>query len=222
MVYIYSLLCSITNEVRYVGKTVNMKARYYDHIYKSLTGHKSQVCKWIRSLITQGHQPIMSKIEMCPEDNWEEREKYWISKYDNLTNVHEGGKLNCHPILNPKKYSGCHYNGQKNGWVATGSYKRRRIYLGVFATKNEAHNAYLVFNESPDKYILSKKTLNTSGVKMYKDSLLVKEFNKIAECARHLNTAVSNISRCCKGKARTHKGHTFEYKMDRDNFFTTE
>jgi hypothetical protein len=86
--YIYTLSDPNTNEVRYVGKTINTKRRYKQHLYdKRQTSHKHS---WIKSLKDIGLKPIMNIIEEC-NDNWEEREIYWISKYDNLTNHKLGG-----------------------------------------------------------------------------------------------------------------------------------
>lgn len=87
--YIYTLSDPDTNEVRYVGKTINTKRRYKQHLYdKRQTSHKHS---WITSLKKIGLKPIMIIIEECSSDNWEEREIYWISKYNNLTNNKLGG-----------------------------------------------------------------------------------------------------------------------------------
>lgn len=87
--YIYTLSDPNTNEVRYVGKTINIKRRYKQHLYdKRQTSHKHS---WITSLKKIGLKPIMIIIEECNNDNWEEREIYWISKYNNLTNNKLGG-----------------------------------------------------------------------------------------------------------------------------------
>lgn len=86
--YIYTLKHPLTNEVRYVGKTINPKRRYYEHLYQYPKTHKG--C-WVRSLLNEGLKPIMDIIETCTKDNWEEREIYWITQYPNLTNSTSGG-----------------------------------------------------------------------------------------------------------------------------------
>lgn len=87
MIYIYTLSDPTTNEVRYVGKTINIKRRYKQHLYDKRTTHK---CNWVQSLRKEGLKPILTIIETC-NDNWQEREIYWISQYDNLTNFSDGG-----------------------------------------------------------------------------------------------------------------------------------
>lgn len=88
MIYIYKLIDPKNNEVRYVGKTINIKRRYKQHLYDKRTSHKSS---WVQSLRNQKLKPILEILEICNTDNWKEREIYWISQFSNLTNLKEGG-----------------------------------------------------------------------------------------------------------------------------------
>lgn len=90
-IYIYSLKNSITNEIRYVGKTINIKKRYSQHLVDKRQTHKR--C-WIDSLLKENIKPVIDILEICDENNWEEREIYWINQYDNLTNHKKGGNGN--------------------------------------------------------------------------------------------------------------------------------
>ena len=88
IIYIYTLSHPITNEVRYVGKTINIKRRYKQHLYDKRGSHKAS---WVKSLKNDGLKPILTIIEECNNDNWAEREIFWISQFDNLTNLKAGG-----------------------------------------------------------------------------------------------------------------------------------
>lgn len=90
-IYIYTLEHPITNEVRYVGKTINIKRRYKQHLYEKRPSHKAS---WIKSLRKENLKPIIKIIEICTIDNWIDREIYWISVFDNLTNIRSGGGTN--------------------------------------------------------------------------------------------------------------------------------
>jgi hypothetical protein len=90
-IYIYSLKNPITNEIRYVGKTINIKKRYSQHLVDKRQTHKR--C-WIDSLLKENIKPVIDILEICYEYNWEEREIYWINQYDNLTNHKKGGNGN--------------------------------------------------------------------------------------------------------------------------------
>lgn len=95
-VYIYCLKDPINNEIRYIGKTTNLKRRMSQHIQdvKSNTHNKRRVINWINSLLNKKLKPKMEVIEICNKENWQEREIYWIAFYKNifvLCNHHEGG-----------------------------------------------------------------------------------------------------------------------------------
>ena len=90
-VYIYTLTDPITNIVRYVGKSVNVKQRYASHISRCLEKKTYKDC-WIYSLMKKNLKPILNIIEVCDESNWVQREQYHISLYENLTNLTIGGE----------------------------------------------------------------------------------------------------------------------------------
>lgn len=94
-VYIYSLEDKEGN-IRYIGKTTDMKRRLYSHIADSKrnTTHRYS-SNWIKSLLNKNEKPIMKVVETCNEDNWKEREIYWIKYYKELNyklcNLCDGG-----------------------------------------------------------------------------------------------------------------------------------
>lgn len=91
-VYIYGLICPLSNEIRYVGKTtqkLNKRlSQYLSATYKS-NPHKYN---WINQLKLQGLKPTIKIIEICNSVNWVEREKFWINDITNLTNITQGGE----------------------------------------------------------------------------------------------------------------------------------
>ena len=96
IVYIYKLLGD-DKQVRYIGKTTNLKRRLSSHISEAKKNKgKRHILNWIFSILNENKKPIMEIVEICNELNWEEKEKYWIkyykSIYKNLCNISEGGK----------------------------------------------------------------------------------------------------------------------------------
>lgn len=91
--YIYTLSCPITKEVRYVGKTTNIKRRQYQHFNKKIAKSiaNRHLGSWILNLLNDNKKPIFTIIEEVYE-NWSEREIYWITQYDNLCNLTKGGE----------------------------------------------------------------------------------------------------------------------------------
>ncbi len=53
------------------------------------------VHKWMWSKYEKGLDIVVKEIDSCDEKDWEEKEKYWISRYKeggNLLNISDGGK----------------------------------------------------------------------------------------------------------------------------------
>lgn len=90
---IYSLSHPDTNEVRYIGKTVKpVSQRLSNHIYNAkVTRHNKHLSNWILKILLEGKRPKIECLEVCDEEVWQEREKYWISQYSNLINLTIGG-----------------------------------------------------------------------------------------------------------------------------------
>lgn len=90
-VYIYSLNCPDTGEVKYVGKTIDRKNRLNSHIWGSKYGIGPKD-KWIQSLLKDNKKPVMVTLEVTKE--WEDCEKKWIKYYrekGDIFNIADGG-----------------------------------------------------------------------------------------------------------------------------------
>ena len=93
--YIYGL-CGDDDIIRYVGKSYKPEARRKEHICetKRKLGNNNHKNNWVRKLLRNNESLKIIILEKCTELNWQEREKYWIKKYNemgnNLVNVSEG------------------------------------------------------------------------------------------------------------------------------------
>lgn len=93
-VKIYGLICPKTKEIKYVGKTIQpLKQRLKGHL--SVTDNDlTYRANWIRNLKKENLKPEIILLETCDDNNWEEREMYWINYYSKLvtlTNYTKGG-----------------------------------------------------------------------------------------------------------------------------------
>ena len=93
---IYGLLCPITMQVRYVGKSKNPRARYLQHTRPSDYNMKGPYRRyWIKSLMSQGIRSGLIILEKTDESSWEAREIHWINflrtQGHKLTNIAAGG-----------------------------------------------------------------------------------------------------------------------------------
>lgn len=90
--YIYSLDCPITNEPKYIGKTINPKQRLAQHIRSN---ENTKKYAWIKGLKNKGYKPIMTVIESF-ENDFDFWENWYIDYYKFLgieLKNHKGGGI---------------------------------------------------------------------------------------------------------------------------------
>jgi Helix-turn-helix domain/NUMOD3 motif len=93
---IYGLYDPRTDELRYVGKTMQaIEVRLRAHLKPSTVLAKTHLYNWIRSLLNQGLRPLIKPIEVVPCERQDEAECWWIAYHReqgaDLVNYTEGG-----------------------------------------------------------------------------------------------------------------------------------
>lgn len=137
-IYIYSLTDPITNKIRYIGKSITPNQRYSSHLSRAKEKKTHTNC-WIYGLLKKGVKPIMTIIEECDETNWIEKEQYYISINEKLTNLTEGGE-GIHGLKfseeSKRKMSEAH-KGEKNHFYGkTHSEETRKKLSKIIKGKN--------------------------------------------------------------------------------------
>lgn len=82
IVQIYMLSDPITQEIRYVGKTNNIKRRYKAH-HNPARFKNTTKFDWIKSLRDKNLKAVLKVIEECSADVGKERERFWIKYHLN-------------------------------------------------------------------------------------------------------------------------------------------
>ena len=96
--YIYALHCPIAKTVRYIGKTVNPKSRFEDHLQAARSGKSDHhTARWLRKLLSAGLKPQLEIIETLKDGEcWKEFERFYIEHGAEfgwkLTNTNPGGE----------------------------------------------------------------------------------------------------------------------------------
>jgi len=197
MIYIYTLSHPETGEVRYVGKTNNLKVRWNGHKSESLrynrVNHKEY---WIKKLLREGLTPKLEVVDEIDSDDWEWLEEYWITQCKawgfRLTNMTDGGE-------SPPSYKGkthtIEYRKELSKRLTennpyhklTPEQHATRIEAAVLATKGKPNEVARVKNSNPvNQYTLSGEYIKT--------------FNSATEAAKILGLANSGgITSCCVG-----------------------
>ncbi len=201
-VYIYSLTDPRTSEIRYIGKTVTPTKRFQRHIRNARNStHKYHSSVWINSLLSNGVKPLFSVIEVCDENNWQERERYWIEHYRgifDLTNICDGGVGNVSYGFLGKKHS------------SESIEKMRKARIGVSIKQNDKNGK---------RRMSLRATLDRKKVPVVQynlDGSHIREWDSAVDAGNYLGIRYSDISSVCKGKnRRTCGGFIWKFKNER-------
>jgi hypothetical protein len=91
--WIYGLRDPETQQIRYIGQSINPKRRFKDHCTPKALSKKSHKNSWIKNLQQRNIRPELTLLQYVPTGNsWAEAEIFWISLYGNLTNLTIGGE----------------------------------------------------------------------------------------------------------------------------------
>lgn len=94
--FIYTLTCPLTKQIKYVGKSNDIKNRVKQHIYRiKHTDIILEKDKWIKDLLSKGLKPIIDILDEVPVKEWDYWERFWILTITSwgfdLVNIRKGG-----------------------------------------------------------------------------------------------------------------------------------
>ena len=99
MIGIYKITNIINNKC-YIGQSIDINRRWYDHKYKALYKNDISYNSALHSAMRKYgiENFVLEIVEECKENQLDEREKYWIKESNSLTpngyNILTGGQLN--------------------------------------------------------------------------------------------------------------------------------
>lgn len=96
-VYIYGLIDPVTDEVRYIGKSIRPYQRLQNHMNEVSRCYRSH---WLQGLKAKGMKPRLLILDrLCPDQDWQDCERHWIATGREmdwpLTNNTDGGDGVC-------------------------------------------------------------------------------------------------------------------------------
>ena len=221
-VKIYKLIDPITHEVRYVGKTEkSLKHRLSMHVTTSIKNkNKTHKEAWITKLYSLGKRPTIEIIEEVPFEIWEEKEIYWISQFENLTNLCLGGIGGTGRIYSESERlekSELIKRLIKEGKIVYTEERNRKI--------SEARKGKTLSESTKEKLRkanLGKKQDLTQKLKTAK--AVTRECVKTGDKVDFLSLTLAsentqgctkgNISSACRGRLKTYKGFKWYYKKE--------
>jgi group I intron endonuclease len=193
-VYIYVLRDPNTNEVRYVGKTINIKKRRGNHIrqLKNLKKSNNKCNAWTNSMIKKGTPPIFEVVEKCNQSTWSIAEKSWIKKFDNLLNMTEGGDSSI--VIITDKHISKRLKGKKLSDVYSEE-KVKELLLNKSINSSGEKNPNFGGKLQTEEYMLKQSLSNSKKPILVIDTLENKEYKFInsGQAGEFLNCDPKNI-----------------------------
>lgn len=208
MVYIYTLEHPITGQIRYVGKTKNLKERYKNHCNKLHNKH-SHKRNWITSLKNQKLKPIMKVIDNVDDTEWKYWEKFWIEQCRqwgfNLVNHTSGGD----------GLTSGNQTSFKKGCIPWnyGTAKPKILKGNRGKVENCIKNHFKQGHEPWNKGAKGYKTSRRKPVLQFDlQGNFIKEWESCLEAATEYNCSRNNIENACNKRSKTARGYKWEYK----------
>lgn len=223
--YIYKLICPISNECRYVGKTVQtLNKRLYKHKYnkRRTPSHKNS---WLIQLEDKGllNELKIELIEECEISLLNNKEIFWIAKLKSdgykLTNMTEGGEVGS---------LGCKHTDEAKRKISEAG-KRRKGYKHTIEAKEKisdslrgkrGRNTGNKHSEKTKKQISESKkgtvTWNAQIVlQLDKEGNIIKEWRSASDAAKNLNLSQGNIWSVINGNRKSCGGFKWLLKYEK-------
>lgn len=202
---IYHLIDPRTNEIRYVGQTVQtLENRLKKHLRSKDKSHR---VNWIKSITNEGLEPIIELIcETNTLDKCNELEQFYIKKYRDeglkLTNMTDGGDGSI----------GFTHSEESKKKMRKVANKRMSNPDVINNLKEKGLEQWENYSE---EYKLQNK-LNQKGrrniLQYDMDNNLIREFISLREIERELGFFRANITPCLKGEFKQAYGYIWKYK----------
>lgn len=221
-VKIYKLIDPFTNEVRYVGKTEkSLKHRLSMHITTSIKNkNKTHKEAWITQVYNKGKRPIIELIEEVDFSDWQTKEIFWISQFNNLTNICRGGLGGTGRVYTESERE------EKSILIKRLISEGKIIYTEKRNKKiSESHKGKKLKDSTKQKLRLAnigKKQTFEQKLKTAKK--VIRECIKTGEKVEFLSVTIAanetegctkgNISSACNGRLKTYKKYKWYYKKE--------
>jgi len=215
-VFIYALKDPRDNSIFYIGQTTNMKDRINRHIYKAkanpqLKG-KNEI---IRDLIANNLTPTYDIIETCNDNNWAEREIYWIDYYQKLhgiENVTAGGESSVF-----KRGVTAWNKGLTGIYTDESRARMAEAKLGTKASEETKRKMSLAqTGRTHTEESIEKMRERATPVLQYDlEGNFIKEYRSIRIALEDFENN-PEIGMCCTGKIRSSGGYVWKYKTSEE------
>ena len=204
IVDIYVLKDPETSIIYYVGRSVNIKTRYRQHIFLARRSKKkNRKDAWILSILNKGLKPLIEIIESVPEEICVEREIFWIDTLGKTIKLKNDRDI---------KYENSYYIfSDKSRKKMSESQKGNRNKKGKKLTKEQSYNCGNARRGKKQSY--GEKLKRFKRVIQYDmNGDFIREWESVSSAANNIGTTQGTISLAASGKRKSSHGFIWKYK----------
>jgi group I intron endonuclease len=220
-IFIYVLIDPSSNQIRYVGKTTDIKRRLRRHINERFI-HDSHKDRWVRKLLENNLRPEIEIVDEVSKTDWVFWEKFYISYFKfigcNLTNGTKGGdeppstKGRKHTLESRLKMSNTK-RGKPIPWLNNGE-KRTKKHIENLSKSCKGRispNKGKKYSDEFKKKLSDSSTVKRKVKQINLDGEVIKIWDSIKDAQKYLQ--IKHISEVCKKKKhyKTAGGYVWEY-----------
>lgn len=217
--HIYVLICPETGQVRYVGKSNDIKRRYSQHCNRN---DKNKKTSWVKSLLNKGLKPIIEIIDEVPYCDWKFWEEHYIKLYKSagarLTNLAVGGQGG-----EPNKESIEKYKQTMKGRVYEYTPARKKSVENLIAlniepwNKGKRYTVNLTDEQRKNRSKIQKGRHGGKPVAQYRlDGNFVRLWDTAYSIEKESNLGITfkEVSLCCLNKITHSKGFMWHFATE--------
>lgn len=223
---IYLLQDPNTYEIRYIGQTkLTLVARLVGHLHESFYRKRKQAIfknEWLTNLLENNQIPIIRLIEEIDENLVSTREHFWITYYEKenrlfnimFSSVNFINREDLHKKVYQYDLNGKFVKEWKSLYLVE---KTLNIPCGNIIQsckgKRKCGGKYMWRYYKTDTVNKYERDISNKPVYSYNfDGIFIKGYNSAREAEKD-GFSYKNISQCCIGEKRSHKG--LQWKFDK-------
>lgn len=202
---------------KYVGKAKNFSTRINQHLNRDRFKYNhTYFYRWLNKQIAEDKEFFIDILEECNQENWKEREKYWIAhiKENNfpLTNMTEGGDGNNNQVFS--RESIIKRSNSLKGHIVTQE-TRNKISVSHTGKKlsKETKQKLSDVNKGKSCPEYLKDQLSKKVEQYSLEGTLVQEFKSLTLAAQFLDCRKSSLANAIsRKKIGKFKNYIWKYK----------
>jgi len=225
---VYSITNLINGKI-YIGSSVDIKQRHYEHI-SDLRRNVHHSIHLQRAWNKYSEDDFKFEIIELVIDNDKllEREQYWMDYYNCY---HRDYGYNLHKIAgSPLGYKHSEETKKLLSIKGKGLKRSEETKQKISVARKGLSNTWLIGVKQSEEHLKnrfenmrgrplkeeSKINMRTPIIQLSRDGEFIREWTGASEASKILDIDISGITKCCRGRQKTHKGFKWIYK---DNFY---